>query len=209
MECVFIYFGGIVNNWESWSEDSDYFEREDRIIVVSMILADRPKTIGEFACGTGIICKMLRDRGYIHLYCGTDITKSALEASKKHNPKEMFFYADLNEKLPLRNNELDISCIFTGLGYCTDIEATMKELKRVTKKYIYISQYNLFAPETNLRFLRGEGMGNQYNKEWFDAMLERVGLENVFECEVTNGKDYIARDNIPTSKTNHLYKLKC
>jgi len=197
----------LCKHWESFPEYNDYFEREDRIIVVSMILSDKINSVVEFAMGTGIVPKMLRDRGYGGRYVGTDITQNFIEISRRHNPNEEILFADLDETLPFKDKEFEASVIFTGIGYCQDIEKTFRELKRVTGKYLYICQFNLFSEENNLRFLKGAGWGNQYNKKWFDDMLERVGFKNVFEVSVTNAKDYYAYDNVPTSKVNHIYKL--
>jgi ubiquinone/menaquinone biosynthesis C-methylase UbiE len=196
----------LCQHWERMPNNFDYIEKEDKEIIVNMILADKINSVVEFACGTGIIPKMLRDKGYNGEYLGTDITENFLVISREHNPSERFIFADLDE-IPFKDNEFEAVVICTGLGYLADIEKTFTELKRITSRYIYIDQYNLFAEKNDLRFLRGEGMGNQYNKKWFDEMLARVGLKNVFEVSVTNGKDYEAIKGTPSSKINHIYKL--
>jgi ubiquinone/menaquinone biosynthesis C-methylase UbiE len=198
----------LCQHWETYPQDYDFIEREDRKLFVDMMLADNNESIVEFACGTGIIPYMLRKYGYKGDYVGTDITRNFIDASLK-NTDEYITFMDLDDKLYWEDELFDSATISTGIGYCKDIEKTFRELHRIIKRYLYIDQYTIFfSPENNLRFLRGEGWGNTYNKQWFEDMLKRVGFEIVLSCMITNDKDVVIWKDIHTSRTNQIYKLK-
>lgn len=177
--------------WSKRPSDYNFKYREDMEIVANMVLADRCESILECAAGTGYFIKILRDKGYKGEYLGTDFTPEFIAAAAMHNPGETFTYLDL-ESPTLCEDDYDGIVVIGALLYFEDLESVLRNLKEGARRFLYLDLYNQFTPDggpDNLRFSRGEMLGNQYNEAGFFAMLERLGLTVLERRECPNLDD--------------------
>ncbi|OHD54267.1 MAG: hypothetical protein A2Y33_16480 [Spirochaetes bacterium GWF1_51_8] len=99
---------------------------------IKKIAADKslkdPK-IADLGCGPGHLCKYIHDAGFPVV--GVDISENSLEKVREKGIKTV--KADLQEKLPFKDGELDIVIATEVIEHIYDTEAFMSELKRITK----------------------------------------------------------------------------
>lgn len=188
------------NIWAEMGKNYHFEEREDMQIIVDMIKEDGIKSLLECSVGSGIFPIMLRKSGYEGLYLGSDYVNSFLDNAKENNPTENFRKIDLNEAIPIMDKSFEASVVIHGLDYVNSYFNTLKELKRITSKFIYIDLWQDFINENDqMRFNEGGKWGvNTYNREKFYASLKNLGLEPVVDILNIN----------PLSKTNRIMKLK-
>ncbi len=110
--------------------------------VVSEIKLTKPKKVLECGCGTGRILKMLENNGF-ELY-GVDFSKTMLAtARRKISPKTVLVQADYTKKIPFPNNSFDTVYTCASLLHVPtkSIRGACKEIKRVSRKYIVLSEW--------------------------------------------------------------------
>lgn len=187
--------------WDRKQKDYQFYEREDIKIVVDLIMADQPRSIVDFATGTGMFCKMLRGAGYTGSYLGSDYTTQFVESARDNNPAETFINIDLNAPLNFRDEQFDSVTVIHGLGYQNDIDKTFVELARISQRRIYLDLWNPYvegdAPD-NLRWCKTGLACNQYNKKRFYKAIAAAGLAvtyDEFNCNEKSAVNYILRLN--------------
>jgi ubiquinone/menaquinone biosynthesis C-methylase UbiE len=110
------------NNYEYFNRFLSYFFQ------IELIEATRPKSILEIGCGGGTLGLLLKQRNYNYKSC---------DLNPKLKPN---YIADIR-KLPMKANSFDVVCAFEVLEHLpfSDFVSALKELKRVSKKYVIIS----------------------------------------------------------------------
>lgn len=133
----------------------------------------------DFGCGAGrqtILLSEFDIKGY-----GLDISKFAINMAKKNaislGYRELVnnFYVIENKRIPFKNNFFDFSIVEASLDSMpfSDAKEIFKEIKRVTKKYIYFSlissgdkEYNSLSKEVIVRKkLEKESIQSYFNKK--------------------------------------------
>lgn len=189
-----------------WDEIADfgpdyhYEESVDTEILVSLILK-RCNSVFECSVGTGIIPAMLRNAGFKGDYLGSDYAEKFIQSAQSHNPDEQFIFVDLFAPIPLPDNSYDCCVVHHGLDYVYPYRLALEELKRVAKKYIFITFWVGFPDndENNIRFNEeGKWNVNYYSKTEFYKTLEELNLEVEQDIEML-GSD---------KKYNHILILK-
>jgi methionine biosynthesis protein MetW len=99
--------------------------------VESIIQANAIKNpqIVDLGCGPGHLCKYISEKGYP--VTGVDISDNSLELVRQKGIKAV--KANLQEKLPFEDNELDIVIATEVIEHIYDTESFMEEIKRITK----------------------------------------------------------------------------
>jgi len=98
---------------------------------------------------------------------GLDLTKNALIDAKKVLNGVM---ADLNKKLPFKNNSFDLVHSNQVIEHLTDVDLFVKELYRITKKggYVITSTENLSSFHNLIAMFFGKQAFSQHiSKEYF------------------------------------------
>ncbi|NPV01305.1 MAG: class I SAM-dependent methyltransferase [Brevinematales bacterium] len=87
-----------------------------------------PKII-DLGCGPGHLCKSIHEKGFPVI--GVDISENSLKLVREKGIPTI--KADLQEKLPFKDDELDILVASEVVEHIFDTETFMSELKRVMK----------------------------------------------------------------------------
>jgi len=133
----------------------------------------------ELGCGMGLAVKLLSDIGYDMI--GVDISKLFLEqGGKEYNlPKEKLILADALH-LPFKDKSFDFVCCIDFIEHVSDVKSCLKEIARVTKKYIVIFSPNYYDIFT---WIKNIFTTTLFNKSLF-PFLEILSFQQMFNLTV-------------------------
>ena len=149
------------------------------------------KTIIEIGCGTGILAHELKKQGKDIL--GTDISDYALKKAQKKGIKTLC--CDLDSPLTLKDNTFDCAISCQILQHIFKPSALIKEMTRISKKYVIINIPNIAYWKYRLRLLQGKfpfiGKPEQlpirfFTLRTFKEYISESGLE-IEKIEYTGG----------------------
>ena len=184
--------------WDKLSQDYQFENTKDVDFLTDMILQNDNTSIFEASVGSGIIPKILREKGFEGKYLGSDYCQVFIDAAKANNPKEEFIAVDLLDYIDAPDKSFDACVVRHGLEYVFPYRNALAEMKRVAKKYIYIMFWVDFVEENRIRFNEdGNWNVNYYKRSEWEQILNELRFSNVekFIIRNDNGKD------------NYLYKL--
>ena len=130
-------------------------------ILISETEALHPKKILDAGCGEGFTLERLRTRSIGQVLKGVDLQQKAIELGRQVHPQLDMQQGSVYE-LPFENDTFDVVICSEVLEHLEHPEKALKELGRVTRKYIVISVPNepLFRIAN---FLRGKNMSRWGN----------------------------------------------
>jgi ubiquinone/menaquinone biosynthesis C-methylase UbiE len=126
------------------------FERVGFVYAKRLVKVLKPKKYWKFldvGCGMGGVILALRKMGYKAF--GTEISEFCLKNSPA---KKWMVFGDIC-KLPFQDNSFDVVLSLNTICYLTKKEAkkALKELARVSKRFLYIKTINKGSPESSKR----------------------------------------------------------
>jgi ubiquinone/menaquinone biosynthesis C-methylase UbiE len=137
-----------------------FLKRFSKAIVNEVKRCD-PVSILDVGCGEGFILQQLRKNNLGKHLEGVDPMPQAIEVGKKLHPHLKLKLGDIY-KLPYKDNAFDLVMCCEVLEHLEHPEKGLKELIRVSKKYVVLSVPN--EPHfTVQRFLRGKNI-----RQWGD-----------------------------------------
>lgn len=116
----------------------------------------KPKSILDVGAGEGFTLQRLKDNNVGEKLEGIEYMDDAILLAKKLHPQLTIKKGDIY-KLPYKDNSFDVVICSEVLEHLEDPSAALEELKRVTKKYLFLSVPNepLFTIQ---RILRGKNV---------------------------------------------------
>jgi SAM-dependent methyltransferase len=129
-------------------------------------------SIIDVGCGSGYLLKRLSRDGFNHL-TGCDLNPPDLGEKIKTNKVYL-------EQLPYRDQEFDVVICNHVLEHVLDVEKTVHELKRITKKRLIITlprqRYNRYTFELHINFFPQKSY-----------LLRTLRWDGPHECELLGG----------------------
>jgi 2-polyprenyl-3-methyl-5-hydroxy-6-metoxy-1,4-benzoquinol methylase len=118
-------------------------------------------SIFDAGCGEGFTLEFLRKQGIGQKYEGIDFLKTAIEIGQKVHPKVKLVQASIYE-LPYKTNSFDVILCTEVLEHLENPQEAVKELFRVSKKYVLASVPNepIFMGSNFLRGKNWSRFGN-------------------------------------------------
>jgi len=111
-----------------------------------------------------------------------DINQSYLTEIKKREPKIQTLLHDINQPLPFESNNFDlVSCIGTlHYSYVKNPEEVLKEMVRVSKKYILVDFLSSLSPYIFLRkVLSPKFSPRRYNPLQIENLFRKYNLKKI------------------------------
>jgi SAM-dependent methyltransferase len=158
---------------------SEIDEHAEALRTISGLLANyRWKSVLDVGCGTGRGVKYFRDNHPGVVVKGIEPVKALLDqATQRHNlPGDLLIHGS-GDSLPFVDQSIDVVCEFGVLHHVRDPSTVVREMLRVARKAVFISDANRF------------GQGSMASR-WFKLMLYKCGLWNGFNLLKTRGKGY-------------------
>lgn len=136
--------------WLSKKQDTTEKPNISHISILSVL--PNGKKILDVGCGTGTLAYELKKNRYDTT--GLDISKFAIEKARKKgiNAKQH----DLDKKLPFADESFDCSICCQVLQHIFKPSSLIKEMTRVSKKYVVINVPNIAYWRFRLRLLNGK-----------------------------------------------------
>lgn len=149
--------------------------------LISLTKPLSPKTILDAGCGEGFSMNKLKLNGIGEKIEGIEYSKDAISFGKKLFPDLTIKQGSVYE-LPYKDNSFDLIVCTEVLEHLEDPKKAIKEMLRVTKKYLIISVPNepLFMMSN---FLRGKNLSRLGNDEghinhWNPLSLKSYLIQN-------------------------------
>ena len=104
--------------------------------VVSEIVASRHPEVGsvlDVGCGTGLVGRALRARGFAGRILGLDISPASLEIARETGAYDSLEPADLQQRLAPEDDTVDAVVCVGVMTYLPDVEAVWREFARVAR----------------------------------------------------------------------------
>ncbi len=103
-------------------------------VVVAETVISRHLTAGsalDVGCGTGLVGRALRSRGFVGRIRGLDISHASLEIARQCGAYDSVEPADLQQRLPCDDDSVDALVCVGVMTYLSDVEAVWREFARV------------------------------------------------------------------------------
>lgn len=165
-----------------WNPQNIKSGEKERIIDTYKLIPEDVNSIADIGCGNGIFSNYIAEKNKKIKVIGIDESKSALKYVKT-NKKEGNITS-----LPLQDREYDLVAALEVVEHLSteDYKLALKELARVSKKYILISVPNNENLKSN--FIECPACHSQFSRSFHKRsfnknVLNSLFLENGFNCE--------------------------
>jgi len=103
--------------------------------VADAVLARRPPaaSVLDVGCGTGLVGRTLRARGFAGRLLGVDISPASLAIARESGAYDSLEEADLQQRLPLEDDSVDAVVCVGVMTYLPDVESVWREFARVAR----------------------------------------------------------------------------
>jgi predicted TPR repeat methyltransferase len=106
--------------------------------VVAEIVVTRHPAAGsalDVGCGTGLVGRALRARGFAGQILGLDISQATLGVAQQCGAYDSLLHADLQRRLAFENDSVDVVVCVGVMTYLPDVEAVWREFARVARPH--------------------------------------------------------------------------
>ena len=126
---------GRYDEWaQSYDDDLASWSYQAPEVVASTVVARHPgaASLLDVGCGTGLVGRALRASGYGGRLSGLDLSEASLELARATGVYDSLRQADLQQRLPLADSEVDAVVCVGVMTYLPEVETVWRELARVT-----------------------------------------------------------------------------
>ncbi len=129
----------VADRYDEWAEryDDDLaaWSYQAPGVVAETILSRRPDAgaVLDVGCGTGLVGRALRARGYAGRLVGLDISQTSLALARRSGAYDEVESADLQQRLVVDENGVDALVCVGVMTYLPDVERVWREFARVVR----------------------------------------------------------------------------
>jgi predicted TPR repeat methyltransferase len=127
---------GRYDQWaQSYDDDLTSWSYQAPGVVAETVVTRHPAagSVLDVGCGTGLVAKALRARGFDGRIVGLDISQASLEIARRSGAYESVEQADLQQRLPVDDDSFDAVVCVGVMTYLPDVEAVWREFTRVVR----------------------------------------------------------------------------
>jgi predicted TPR repeat methyltransferase len=131
--------GEVSGRYDEWaaSYDADLvsWSYQAPAVVAGTVLTRLPgaDSVLDVGCGTGLVGRELRARGFTGRIVGLDLSQASLDLAGETGAYDVLDRADLQQPLTLEDNSVDAVVCVGVMTYLPDVEATWREFARVAR----------------------------------------------------------------------------
>lgn len=129
----------VADRYDGWSGTYDVdlaaWSYQAPARVAATVLDRRPEAAAvlDVGCGTGLVGRELRSRGYAGRLTGLDLSAESLARAESLGGYDVLRVADLQQPLPVEDDAVDAVVCVGVMTYLPDVEAVWRELARVAR----------------------------------------------------------------------------
>jgi predicted TPR repeat methyltransferase len=129
----------VADRYDEWAkgydDDLSSWSYQAPAVVTETVLSRHPEadSVLDVGCGTGLVGRALRARGFAGRILGLDISEASLEIARQSGAYESAERADLQQRLPLEDDSVDAVVCVGVMTYLPEVEAVWREFARVAR----------------------------------------------------------------------------
>jgi predicted TPR repeat methyltransferase len=131
--------GAVAERYDEWAKGYDddlgsWSYQAPAVVAETVVSRHRDAgSVLDVGCGTGLVGRELRARGFAGEVLGLDISQASLEVARESGAYDSAEHADLQERLPADDDSVDALVCVGVMTYLPDVEAVWREFARVTR----------------------------------------------------------------------------
>ena len=131
--------GEVAARYDEWAKGYDddlaSWSYQAPAVVADTVVTRHPQAgaVLDVGCGTGLVGRALRARGFAGQVLGLDISQASLEIARQGGAYDSVEQADLQQRLPLADDSVDASVCVGVMTYLPEVEAVWREFARVVR----------------------------------------------------------------------------
>jgi predicted TPR repeat methyltransferase len=120
---------------QSYDDDLASWSYQGPGVVAETVVTRRPEadSVLDVGCGTGLVGRALRTRGFAGRILGLDISEASLDAARQFGGYDGLERADLQQRLSLEDDSVDVVVCVGVMTYLPEVEAVWREFARVAR----------------------------------------------------------------------------
>jgi predicted TPR repeat methyltransferase len=128
----------VADRYDQWArtydDDLASWSYQAPAVVAEAVVARHPaaRSVLDVGCGTGLVGRALRARGFTGELFGRDISQASLDIARQDGAYDSLEQADLQQPLAFDDDQVDAVVCVGVMTYLPDVEATWREFARVT-----------------------------------------------------------------------------
>jgi predicted TPR repeat methyltransferase len=119
----------------SYDDDLASWSYQAPALVAETVVTRHPSAESalDVGCGTGLVGRALRARGFAGRISGLDISQASLEIARESGAYDSLEQADLQQRLVFEDGSIDAVVCVGVMTYLPDVEAVWREFARVAR----------------------------------------------------------------------------
>jgi predicted TPR repeat methyltransferase len=129
----------VADRYDGWAQSYDRdlasWSYQAPALVADTVVTRHPsaESVLDVGCGTGLVGRALRERGYEGELRGLDISQASLDLAQQGRAYDSLAQADLQQRLPVDDDSVDAVVCVGVMTYLPDVETAWREFARVTR----------------------------------------------------------------------------
>ena len=124
------------DDWaRSYDDDLASWSYQAPAVVAEAVVTRHPGAVSllDVGCGTGLVGRALRARGFAGRILGLDISPASLDVAKQTGAYDSLARADLQQRLAVDDDSVDAVVCVGVMTYLPQVEAVWREFARVAR----------------------------------------------------------------------------
>jgi predicted TPR repeat methyltransferase len=129
----------VADRYDEWAQGYDddlaSWSYQAPTVVAETVVTRHPAAgaVLDVGCGTGLVGRALRARGFAGQVLGLDISHASLEIARQCGAYDSLGHADLQQRLAFEDGSVDAVVCVGVMTYLPDVEAVWREFARVAR----------------------------------------------------------------------------
>ncbi|HEX5088969.1 MAG TPA: class I SAM-dependent methyltransferase [Nocardioides sp.] len=131
--------GAVADRYDAWAQSYDddlaawSYQAPARVVATVLTRHPAADSVLDVGCGTGLVGRALRERGFTGRIHGLDISQASLEVARESGAYDALEVADLQQPLALADDSVDAVVCVGVMTYLPDVEAVWRQFARVAR----------------------------------------------------------------------------
>jgi predicted TPR repeat methyltransferase len=129
----------VADRYDEWAQSYDddlaswSYQAPRRVAEAVVTRLPAAGSVLDVGCGTGLVGRALRERGFTGQILGVDISQASLEVAGQCGAYDSLERADLQQRLAFEDDSVDAAVCVGVMTYLPEVEAVWREFARVTR----------------------------------------------------------------------------